>query len=146
MENNYFLYNNIIFINPTIKWIIITLPFDLWFIAFSFNYFFYPNFVLFCFSQFFFIKCSSDFFTVKITNKICLRHSVFNFINHKNFFRPISNIAFCKNIYISILNLGLSLLTSLLKSRYILGFTSAGFILMILWYVLLYLLLYYVLL
>ena len=42
----------------------------------------------------------TNFFVFKITNHVCPRHSVFNFFNHKIFFRPIWNIYFCKNVFI----------------------------------------------
>ena len=70
----------------------------------------------------------------------------FNFFNQKKFFRPIWGIIFYKMfLYFDILtwswtlNLGFSLSFYLLKLIYVLEFTSACFILTILWYVLLYL-------
>ena len=94
-----------------------------------------------------FWKCSKNFFSIKITNKICPRHCIFNFFNLKNFFIPIWSVTFCQSIlyfYILtislILNLGSLLLISLLEPMYLLDFTLAGFILIVLWYVLLYLL------
>ena len=32
--------------------------------------------------------------TIKITNNMCPRNSIFNFFNHKNFFRPIWSVIF----------------------------------------------------
>ena len=100
MENDSFLYNNFFYINPTIKWIIITFPFGIWFITFSLNYFFYSKFFLICFLKFFFVKCSNSFFTVKITNNTCPRHSIFNLRNHLKFFWTIWKVAFCKIVSI----------------------------------------------
>ena len=51
------------------------------------------------FAQSFFVKSSKNFFSIKITNKICPRHSIFNFCNRKNFFRAIWNVIFSKNIF-----------------------------------------------
>ena len=87
-----------------------------------------------CFFQFFFVQCSNNFFSIKIINNISIWHSIFNFFNHKNFFRPIWNVTS------PILNLGSLLLISLLESIYVFHFTSAGFILFDIWYLLLYLL------
>ena len=50
--------------------------------------------------QFFFKKRSNNLFFVKITNNICPRRCVFKFCNHKNFFRPIWSVTFCKNVSI----------------------------------------------
>ena len=47
----------------------------------------------------FFVNLSSNIFTVKITNKICPRNSILNFFYHKSFYRVITNIIFCKNIF-----------------------------------------------
>ena len=44
-----------------------------------------------------FQKRSNNFIAFKITNNISPRNSIFNFCNNKDFFRPIWNIAFCKN-------------------------------------------------
>ena len=54
------------FINPTIKWIIITFPYDIQLISFSFNYFFYSKFFSISLLQFLFIKSSNKFFTIKV--------------------------------------------------------------------------------
>ena len=114
-----FLYNRIT-LNPTIKRIIITFPFDISFITFFLDYFFYPIFLLISLLQFFSIKCSNNFLTIEIINNICPRNCIFNFFNYKNFFRPIWCVSFSKNIFVFgnsyILNLGSSSLTSFLKS------------------------------
>ena len=79
------------------------------------------------------------------------KHSIFNFFNHKNFFRTIWSVTFYKNIFIfwcsnNITNFKFRLLLllllsiSLLQLIYAFDFTSTGFILFALWYVLLYLL------
>ena len=97
------------------------------------------------FFQFFFVKCSNNFFPVKIICNICLRHSIFNFFNQKNFFRPIWSVTFCKNVFIfwyskNITNFKFKIFISLLESICILDVTRIGVILILLWYVLLYLL------
>ena len=53
-----------------------------------------------CFSLFFLVNRSNNFFSVKDTNNICPRHGVFSFFNHKNFFNPIWNRAFCKTVFL----------------------------------------------
>ena len=94
-----FLYNSIFFTNPTIK-LITTYPFDINFITLSFNFFFYPKFLLICFLQFFFVKHSNNFFTYEITNNKCPRNSILNFFNNKIFLRPILNISVCTNVFV----------------------------------------------
>ena len=42
---------------------------------------------------------SNNFFTIKIVNNICPWHSIFNFFNHKNVFRPNWSTSFTKNIF-----------------------------------------------
>ena len=88
---------------------------SIWHIVYHFflNHFFYPKFCLIYILLFFFVKLSDNFFTVKMTNNICPRHSIFNFFNYKNFFRPIWNVSLCKKFFYfdiltwsSILNLG----------------------------------------
>ena len=61
---------------------------------------------LLLFDLYFFFLCNSillnlatSFFSFKITNKIYPRNSIINFFNHKNFFRPVWIIAFCKNFF-----------------------------------------------
>ena len=99
-ENNSFFYNYIIFFNPTITMNYHKLSIWLMVHHLSLNHFFYSKFCLICFFQFFFIKRSINFFTVKITNKICSRHSMFNFFNYSSFFRPIWNVIYCKNTFL----------------------------------------------
>ena len=145
MENDLFLYRNIFFINPTIKSIIITFPFDIYFITFSFNYFFYTKFFLICFLQLFFVTRCNRFFTIKITHDICPQNSFFNFCNHKNFFRSIWNVTFCKNAFIFwnsyITNYKFRILFIIIFIKInICAWKSTGFILIVLWYALLHLL------
>ena len=52
------------------------------------------------FFQFFHIKHSKNFFTIKVFYYVCLRKSMCNFFNRKNFFRPIWGIIFRKNAFI----------------------------------------------
>ena len=61
--------------------VIIVFPFNIQFVAFSLYYFFSSKLFLICFLQFFFIKRSNNFFAFKITNNICPRHSIFNFLD-----------------------------------------------------------------
>ena len=56
-------------------------------------------FRFFFFFQFFFVKSSNNFFSVKIINKMCPRYSVFNFFNHKKFFKPILYLIFFIKIF-----------------------------------------------
>ena len=93
------------------------------------------------FFQFFFVKLFKNFFVLKITNYVHVGRSVFNFFNHKNFFRPIWDIAFCKNVFIfwysnntTNLNLGSSSLMCSIESIYLFDSTSTGFIFILLWY------------
>ena len=90
----------IFFINRTIEWIIISFPFDVQFVTFSFKYFFYSEFFLTSFLQFFFIKISSNWFTIQVTNKISPRNCIFNFNNNKNIFWPILSVSYSKNIFV----------------------------------------------
>ena len=64
--------------HPTIKRIIVSFPFNIWFISFSLYYFFNSKLFLICFLQFIFVKRSNNFFTFQITNNICPWNSVFN--------------------------------------------------------------------
>ena len=99
LENNSFLYNTF-FIFPIIKWIIVAIPFDIYFITFFLNYFFYPKFCLICLLQFFYLKCFNNYFSIKVFYYICWWNSLFNFFNHKNFARPSWGIVFYKNVFI----------------------------------------------
>ena len=58
------------------------------------------NFFWLVFCNSFFVKRANNFFTFKITKNTCPQHNDFNFLNQRNFFRPISNIAFCKSVFI----------------------------------------------
>ena len=98
------------------------------------------------FLQFVFVKISSLLRSL-LTSVISQVHSIFKFFNHKNFFRPIWSVNICKNIFIfwycnNITNFKFRIftLTSLLESKNVFDLISTGFILIVLWYVLLYLL------
>ena len=67
--------------------------------VFSLNCIFNSKFYFICFLQFYCTKRPKNLFTVKIANNICPRDSAFIFFNHKNFLRPIWNIAFCKKFF-----------------------------------------------
>ena len=56
-------------INPTVKRIIATFPFNIQFIAFSVYYFFSSKLLSICFLQFFFVKHSSKFFAFQISTQ-----------------------------------------------------------------------------
>ena len=68
-------------------------------------------------------------------------HSVFNFFNHKNIFRPIWSANFCRNILIfwysdNMTNFSLRIYLGfifLLESIHVFDFTSTGLILVVLW-------------
>ena len=92
-------YTMSFFVNPTIKTIIISFPFDIQFTTFSFKYFFYAKFLLISLLQFFFIKTFSNFFTIQIINNISQKNCIFNFTNNKNFFWPNWSISFSKNVF-----------------------------------------------
>ena len=103
------------------------------------------NFVWFAFLQFFFEKHSSNFFNVKSINNIYPRNSIFNFFHNEDFFIPIWRVTFCKDIFLSwysyiVTNfkLTISIIFSSLKLIHVLEFTSTGFILIVLWHVLLH--------
>ena len=82
------------------KRIIAAFIFNIQFISFSLYFFFNFKLFLICFLQLFFIKRFNNFFSsVKITKNVCPWHNVFNFFNHKNYFRLICNIGFCKNVF-----------------------------------------------
>ena len=94
------IYTMPFFIIPTSKWITITFPFGIYFIAFSFYSYLNSKLFLICFLQLFFSKRSNNFFIFKIASNIWPRNSIFNFCNNKSFFRPIKNIVFCKNVFV----------------------------------------------
>ena len=121
------------FINRAIKWIIINFSVNIKFVTFLY-YFFYPKLGLICLLQFFFIKCPNNLFTIKVLYYICpyVHDSIFNFFSNNNLFWP--NIL----TWWPTLKLGSLSLFSMSKSVYVLDFTSAGFILLVLWYLLLY--------
>ena len=124
------------------KIIIVTFPFNKYFITFSLDYFLNSKLSLIWFLQFFFIKRSNNFFTFKFTNNICPRHSVFSFFNQKNFFRPIWRANFCKNVFIfqypymiTNFKFRIFIFFSVPKLIYVPHFKLTGFILVVLWYV-----------
>ena len=82
----------------------LSLPFQLTYSLSSFLFITFSTlnsfWFVFFFLRFFFAKHSNNFFAFKITNTTCLGHSVFIYFNHKNFFRTIWKIAFCKNVFI----------------------------------------------
>ena len=122
-----------LFINPTVKRTIIAFPFNIQFIAFSLYYFFNFKLFLIRFFQFFFLKRCNNFFVFKIIDNICPRHNIFTYFDHKNFFIPIWNIAYCKIFFIFSYSNIISLsLYSLLESIYMLDFISKGFFLLVL--------------
>ena len=67
-----------------------------------------PNYFCFFVPQFVSLKLSSNLFSFKKTNNICSRHSIFNFFNHKNFFRSIWNVTLCKNIFIFLYSISIT--------------------------------------
>ena len=119
-------------------------------ITFSLYYFFHYKLFLIWYLQFILVKRSKIFFSFKMTNNICPRNSVFNFFNDKNFFRPIWNIAFCKNVsvfrysnYITNFKFRILIISFLTRFNICAWFSLTIFILIVLWYVLLYLLTLY---
>ena len=111
--------------------------------------FFYPKLCLICCLQFLFVKRSNNFLTIEIFFYISQQQSIFNFFNHKSFFRLVWSVIFCKNVFIfecitrsPTLNLGSLSLSSISKSINVLNFTSTGFALIfivfinyIIWYI-----------
>ena len=75
--------------NYWMNYIEIPFPFDIQFITFSFNDFFYFKFFLICFLQFFTTKTSSNKLAIQVINYICPWNCIFNFISNKNFLWPI---------------------------------------------------------
>ena len=57
------------------------------------------NFLI-CFLQFFFVERSNNFSAIKISNNLSPRHRMFDFFNHKEFFRPVWKVTFCKKIFV----------------------------------------------
>ena len=119
-------------------------------ITFSLYYFFHYKLFLIWYLQFILVKRSNIFFSFKMTNNICPRNSVFNFFSDKNFFRPIWNIAFCKNVfvfrysnYITNFKFRILIISFLTRFNICAWFSLTIFILIVLWYVLLYLLTLY---
>ena len=110
------------------------------------DYFFYSKFLLIYLLQFFFIKCSNDFFTITIINNISPWDCILNFFNHKNSFRPIWSIALSKNFFvfrysqmITNFKFRIFIIKFFTKVKYVLSLTLIGFILIVLYFLLLYL-------
>ena len=135
----------VFFINPTVTRIIVAFPFNIQFIAFSLYYFLNSKFFLIFFIfLILLLKRFNNFFAYKITNNLCLMHNAFSFFNHRTFFKAISNIAFCKNVFIfwysnNITNFKFTILGNnfftLIISIYVLYLTSTCLILIVIWYV-----------
>ena len=107
----------------------------IYFIIFSFAYFFNCNLCLIWLLQFFFIKHPNFFFTVNVF--YCIRSLYSNFI----FF--VWSVIFGKNVFIfwysyMITNFKFRIFITTLKSIYVLDFTSKAFISTVLWYALLH--------
>ena len=110
-----------------------------------FFFFFYSKFLLIGLLQFFFIKYSNNFFTIEIVKNICPWNCLFNFTINKNFFIPVWCVSFSKNIFvfrnsyvISNLKFRIFIINFFLKINICIIFNITGFILIVLWYVLLY--------
>ena len=120
-------------------------PLEVQFIPFSFKYFFYSKFFLTNFLQFFFIKTFGNFFTIQAFNSISPRNCIFNFTNNKNFFGPIWSIFFSKKVFVFWnFNMVTNFKFTIFFIKIFIVFsiriiTSLGFILIVLWTVLLYL-------
>ena len=95
-----FILSYVFFIYPAIKRIIVSFPFNIWFITFCLDYFFNSKLFLICFLQFFFVQSSTNSFSVKVINNIFPRKGLLNFFNHKIFFWPIFSVNVCRNIFI----------------------------------------------
>lgn len=108
------------------------------------DYFFNPEFYLAGLLHLFFIECFKNLFTVEITNNIGPWYSVLQFLEHKDFLRPTWSLSLCKNILVfwysrMVINLRSLSLCSTPYSIYVPHWTTAAFIVIDLWYVLLYL-------
>ena len=102
---------------------------------------------LFDLSFAFLFICFKNFFSIKVFYCVCLRNSIFTFFDHKNFFRAIWRATFFKIVFmfwysymVANLNLGSLSFFSTSKIIDVHECTSTGFILIVLWYVLLCLL------
>ena len=102
-----------------------------------------------CLLQFIFVKHSNNFFAFEINNNMLMfEDSIFNFFYHKNIFRPTCLVSFFAKMFLyldilttsTILNLGSLSSIYWLELIYMFDFSSTGFILIVLWYVLLCLL------
>ena len=101
--------------------------------------------------QFFFTKRSKNLFAIKFSHYMPQWHSIFNFFDHKNFFWPIWSTTFGKNDFIfwysyMATNLKLMIIFIIFCTRVnvcawlCVNRLQPGFILIVLWYVLLRLL------
>ena len=132
---------------PAVKRTIVSNLFNIYFIAFSLYYFFNSKLFVVCVLLSFFVKRSKDFYTLKITNNTCPQDTCCNVFNYKNSFRPFCNLDFCKNAFMfwysnKITNFKFMIrifnFFIILELIYVPGFTSAGFIAILLRYALLY--------
>ena len=132
---------------PAVKRTIVSNLFNIYFIAFSLYYFFNSKLFVVCVLLSFFVKRSKDFYTLKITNNTCPQDTCCNVFNYKNSFRPFCNLDFCKNTFMfwysnKITNFKFMIrifnFFIILELIYVPGFTSAGFIAIVLRYVSLY--------
>ena len=132
---------------PAVKRTIVSNLFNIYFIAFSLYYFFNSKLFVVCVLLSFFVKRSKDFYTLKITNNTCPQDTCCNVFNYKNSFRPFCNLDFCKNAFMfwysnKITNFKFMIrifnFFIILELIYVPGFTSAGFIAIVLRYVSLY--------
>lgn len=96
--------------------------------------------------EFRFIKCSNNFFIVNITNGICPRYSVFDFLITKTFsnqlgVQPLAKMFLCFDSLTQPATLasGSLSLRSTSKSIYVLIWISISFLLIVLWCMLLFL-------
>ena len=98
-----FLYNNSFYASRAIKWIIISSPVKIKFITLFLKFitllvitFLILNSLWFVLLQYFLIKGSNIFSVANVFYYICPRGIIFNIFNHKNSFRPLGSVVFCK--------------------------------------------------
>ena len=130
------------FINPTVSELLYHFHFNIQFITFSLYYFFNSKVFLICLLQFVF-----NVPTISSPLRSLHRTVFLTFLIRKTSSDQFGVYLFAKMfLYFDlltislILNLGFWLLISLLESIHVLDFTWTGFIKIVLWYVLLYLL------
>ena len=78
----------------------LTFPLDI-----NLSLFLLINFSSVCPLQLFFVKRSNNFFSIQVFYYICPRRRIFNFFDHKNFFRSTRTASFCKNLFIFLYSL-----------------------------------------